>query len=236
VIAQLTRLIGELPDDADPDTLIGLSRVINQAEAKFCRQIRSFDARQDYAGTDPSANSTLAWLRHFCHLAGGDASAHVRTARTLPDLPDTQAAFDAGQIGFRHADSLALLARQTSVQAVREVQGPLLELAKATEPGQLRKATGQVRHMLDPDGVLKDANRAEEHRYLRICPTFGGTVILDGQLDPEAGAVVMTTLDAMVGPPRPGDPRTRYQRQADALVEMCRYPMDHGLLPTRGRG
>jgi Domain of unknown function (DUF222)/HNH endonuclease len=235
VIARLTELIGELPDDADPDTLIGLSRVISQAEAKFCRQIRSFDARQDYAATDPPANSTLAWLRHFCHLSGGDASAHVRVARTLPDLPDTRAAFDAGEIGFSHVDSLALLARQTSTEAVREVQGPLLELARAAEPGQLRKATGHVRHMLDPDGVLKDANRAREHRYLRASATFGGMVVLDGQLDPEAGAVVMTALDSMVGPTTPGDPRTRYQRQADALVEICRYRMDTGTLPTRGR-
>jgi hypothetical protein len=235
VIAQLTRLIGQLPDDADPDTLVGLSRVINQAQAKLCRQVRSFDARQGYAATDPSASSTLAWLRHFCHLASGDASAHVRTARILPDLPDTQAAFDAGEIGFRHADSLALLARQTSVEAVREVEAPLLELAKAAEPGQLRRATWQVRHMLDPDGVLKDHHRAGERRYLRISPTFAGMVILDGQLDPETGAVVMTALDAMVGPTSPGDPRTRYQRQADALVEVCRYAMDHDRLPTRGR-
>jgi hypothetical protein len=60
-------------------------------------------------------------------------------------------------------------------------------------------------------------------------------VVFDGQLDPEAGAIVMTAIDAMVGPPSPGDPRTRYQRQADALVEICRHPMDTGLLPTRGR-
>jgi Domain of unknown function (DUF222)/HNH endonuclease len=235
VIAQLIHLIGELPDDADPETLIGLRRVIQRAEAKSCRQIRSFDVPQGYAATDPSAASTPAWLKRFCRMAAGDASAHVRVARTLPHLPDTQAAFDAGEISYRHADTVALLAHQTSVRAVREVEAPLLELAKASHPGELKTATEQVRHYLDPDGVLKDANRAHHQRQLRICATFAGTVVIDGQLDPDAGAVVMTTLDAMVGPTTPGDSRTRYQRQADALVELCRYHQDHDLLPTRGR-
>jgi hypothetical protein len=45
VIGQLTELITQLPDDTDAESLVGLRRVIAQAEAKSCRQIRSFDAR-----------------------------------------------------------------------------------------------------------------------------------------------------------------------------------------------
>ena len=38
-----------------------------------------------------------------------------------------------------------------------------------------------------------------------------------------------------MGLPGPGDTRTRQQRQADALVELCGYRLDADTLPTRGR-
>src|SRR5690242_20667503 len=164
VIGQLTDLIAQLPDDTDADTLVGLRRVIEQAEAKSCRQIRAFDARQGYAATDPSAVNMTSWLRHYCHLAPGDASRRVRIARTLPHLPHTQAAFDAGEIGVQHADNLALLVRQTSIEAVQELEPVLLALGRASHAGDLKVACDQVRHRLDPDGALKDANRDHERR------------------------------------------------------------------------
>ena len=235
VIGQLTDLITQLPDDTDAEMLVGLRRVIEQAEAKSCRQIRAFDARQAYAATDPSAVNMTSWLRHFCHLAPGDSSRRVRIARTLPHLPDTQAAFDAGEIGVQHADTLALLVRQTSTETVRELEPTLLALGRASHAGDLKVACDKARHCADPDGALKDANRAHDARYLRVCSGFNGMMILDGQLDPEAGAAVQATLDAVMGLPSPEDTRTRYQRQADALVEMCRYQMDADILPTRGR-
>src|SRR5689334_21700863 len=196
VIAQLTELIAQLPDDTDAEMLVGLRRVIEQAEAKSCRQIRSFDARQGYAATDPSAVNMTSWLRHYCHLAPGDASRRVRIARTLPHLPHTQAAFDTGDIGVQHADNLALLVRQTSIEAVQQLEPILLELRRASHAGNLKVACDKARHCADPDGALKAANRAHEHRYLRVCSGFNGMVLLDGQLDPAAGAAVQATLDA----------------------------------------
>src|SRR2546423_7496188 len=106
VLAQLTELIGQLPDDTDAETLIGLRKVIQQAEAKSCDQIRSFDARQEYAAAEWSTETMPAFLRHYCRMAPQDASRHVRVARTLPSMPDTQAAFVAGEISFTHVAAM----------------------------------------------------------------------------------------------------------------------------------
>ncbi len=60
-------------------------------------------------------------------------------------------------------------------------------------------------------------------------------VILDGALDPEGGATVLTALDAASHPDPAGTPwRTPAQRRADALVDLCRWYLDHGNAPTSG--
>src|SRR4051812_1741830 len=112
VLARLTDLIGQLPADTDAETLIGLRRVIQQAEAKSCQQIRSFEARQGHAAGDPSAANMQAWLRYWCRMAPGDASRHVRVARVLPSLPDTEASFTTGDISYQHAAVICDLAHQ----------------------------------------------------------------------------------------------------------------------------
>src|SRR3954447_18799187 len=156
VLARIAALIGELPDDADAETLLGLRKVITQAEAKSCQQIRAFEARQEYAATDPSAVSMQAWLRYWCRMAPGAASRHVRVARMLPSLPETAAAFATGDISYQHAAVMCDLARQTRVEDARRAEPHLLALARASHPTHLRIAAQRVRYCLNPDGSLRD--------------------------------------------------------------------------------
>src|SRR3954447_18767305 len=151
VLARIAALIGELPDDADAETLLGLRKVITQAEAKSCRQIRAFDAVKAYAAPDQATETMPAWLRHYCRMAPGDAARHVRVARMLPSLPGTEAAFTAGDISYSHAAQMVELARTTSVADAQAAEATLLPLALASHPGHLRTAVMRVRYCLDPD-------------------------------------------------------------------------------------
>jgi hypothetical protein len=235
VLARITALIGELPDDADAETLLGLRKVIEQAEAKFCREVRAFDAVKGYAAPDQATETMPAWLRHYCRMAPGDASRHVRVARMLPSLPDTQTAFTAGDISYSHVAELVELARATSITDAQAAEVTLLPLALVTHPSHLRTAVMRVRYCLDPDGSLKDLQKRYQRRYVDLVETLGGMWMLAGSLDPEAGAKLKTALDAIMGPPASDDPRSRQQRQADALVEMADQLMAADILPTRGR-
>src|SRR3954469_22557755 len=125
-LIELSKLIGQLPDDADAETLLGLRKVIQQAEAKSCRQIRAFDAVKGYAAPDQATETMPAWLRHYCRMAPQDASRHVRVSRMLPCLPDTQAAFTAGDISYSHAAQLVELARTTSITDAQAAEVTLL--------------------------------------------------------------------------------------------------------------
>jgi hypothetical protein len=55
-------------------------------------------------------------------------------------------------------------------------------------------------------------------------------VAIDGMLDAEAGALVLTALAAASAPRGPDDRRSAPQRRADALVEICGTSLDHGQL------
>src|SRR2546423_6768508 len=114
-LGQITRLIGDLAaSDPTADSIIGLRRVIEQAEAEFCREVRAFDAVKGYAAPDQGTETMPAWLRHYCRMAPGDASRHVRVARMLPSLPETEAAFTTGVISYSHAAQMVEVARATS--------------------------------------------------------------------------------------------------------------------------
>jgi len=61
-------------------------------------------------------------------------------------------------------------------------------------------------------------------------------VRLDGDLDPESGAVVITALGSLAEPQAldPEDRRSPAQRRADALVEICRRHLDSSNRPQVG--
>ncbi|HYT14145.1 MAG TPA: DUF222 domain-containing protein, partial [Candidatus Nitrosopolaris sp.] len=106
--------------------------------------------------------------------------------------------------------------------------------AKELDPLRLRRATAQLRHCLQPDEVLKDANDQHERRYLYLSQTFDGMFRIDGQLDAEGGAVLETAINSVMGPPTADDNRTAAQRRADAWVDIARRQLDIGQLPQVG--
>src|SRR5256886_16828790 len=116
VLAQITALIGDLAaSDPTADSITGLRKVIEQAEAEFCREVRVFDAVKGYAAPDQATETMPAWLRHHCREAPGDAPRHVRGAPMLPPPPETEAAFTPGELSYSHAARRGELARLTSI-------------------------------------------------------------------------------------------------------------------------
>jgi len=51
---------------------------------------------------------------------------------------------------------------------------------------------------------------------------------IEGVLDTECGATLQTALDAIMGPPAPGDQRRPVQRRADAIGDLARRHLDAG--------
>src|SRR5450759_3079577 len=86
----------------------------------------------------------------------------------------------------------------------------------------------------DPAGAEAAAAAAHDRRRLTVAGTFAGAVVLDGVLDPEAGATVLAALAPLAAPGGADDDRTPAQRRADALVELARRALDGAGLPSVG--
>src|SRR2546423_7536039 len=210
--------------DADGETLGEALIQIREAgidplEAVFATGVRRFDRSGEYRAD--GALSLTAWLRWKCKLSGGAAMERVEVARQLEKLPETQAAFANGEVGFQHVAVLAHTAEHVGVAAVRKEEGRLLQAALTMDPGQFTTVAKNFEHSVDAAGALAEANRAYERRYFHIGEPQDGLVRLDGMLDAEGGATLRTALQAYMKPVK-DDARSYGQRSADALVELGR--------------
>jgi Domain of unknown function (DUF222)/HNH endonuclease len=213
-----------------------LRRLVDGMEAQWLRRLEAFDRRGGAAAE--GAVSTGAWVRSACRLAAGPARGRVELARALAGLPDTAAALAAGDISPSHAEliaaALAELAEAGGAELAAETEPALVDLARAIDPGKLRRELVHVRHALAPEADADAAERAYERRGVSASQTLDGVVALDGTLDPEGGALLLAALQPLAAPAGEDDRRTPRQRRADALVELARRQLDHGDLPTTG--
>lgn len=206
--------------------------LLQRLESEFTRRVAHFDRGAHGYACDNLP--TVAWLRLRCRLRGCAAAERVRVGRQLEELPETAAAFSRGEISYQHAAVLSRCAEEVGTEPLRQVESALVEAAREVDPGRLRLATRYLRHCLDPDGSLSQAEREFSRRHLYLSQTLDGLYVLDGLLDVEGGETLRTALEALMGPPAPADRRSSAQRRADALVELARCQLDAGGLPETG--
>src|SRR6195256_4212614 len=151
---------------------------IDPLEAVFANGVRRFDKSGEYKAD--GALSLTAWLRWNGKLSGGAALERVEIARQLEKLPQTQAAFANGDVGYQHVAVLAHTAEHVGAAAVRKEEGKLLQAAQTMDPGQFTTVAKNFEHRVDAGGALAEANRAYQRRYFHISEPKDGLVRLDG--------------------------------------------------------
>jgi len=212
------------------DDQIALQRIGNRVQAEGLRRLRRFDSGQGYAPA--GAPSARAWLRWQLNLTATTASERVAISRKLAALPSTGQALADGDISYRHVVLIAETASQLNDKFEAQAETILVEAAKELDPWRLQRAIWHLKHCLEPDGVLNDANKANSRRFLSLSQTFDGVYRIDGWLDAEGGATLNTALNSVMGPRLADDDRSAAVRRADAAVEMARRQLDGGQLPA----
>jgi hypothetical protein len=224
--------LNAVPPESMGDDQIALHRIGNRVQAEGLRRLRRFDGGQGYAPS--GALTARAWLRWQLNLTVTTASERVAMSRKLAALPNTEQALADGDISYRHAVLIAETASQLGDKFESHAENILVETAKEVCPWRLQRAIWHVKHCLDSDGVLSDANKAHDRRCLHLSQTLDGVYRIDGWLDAEGGAVLNTALNSVMGPWAEGDDRSATERRADAAVEMARRQLDGGQLPAVG--
>ncbi|MBJ7607117.1 DUF222 domain-containing protein [Candidatus Dormiibacter inghamiae] len=235
VTQAIASLIGEdtrhLPSLAQAERLKEIRQDINRLEARFTAELRVFDKQQGWVVS--GHQSLQGWLRRTCQFSSGAATDRIRLGRQLEELPQTAAAFQEGRLSAQHVGLVGRLASQLGTEAVQPAEADLVRWGSELDTREFRHLTQRLRHCLDPEGALADANALHEKRHLGLAQSWQGLFFLEGQLDEEGGELVRTALEAIEGAPLAGDNRSKGERRADALVELARRQLDAGSLPER---
>src|ERR1700694_4741034 len=210
--------VGESHDAALAEDLIELRRAADRVEAEFARRLAG--CRRE------GAISTTAWLRHRCHLSGAAGAERVAMARHLAELPQTAAAFGRGGPGYEHARVVTRVAESIGDVAMQGAEHILVDAAARLDSQRLQVAADHLPHYLAPERTERDAKAEHDRRALFISPLLDGVFRIDGRLDREGGACLLSALEALLGPRAADDTRTPAQRRADALIELARQRMD----------
>ncbi|MDP9391830.1 MAG: HNH endonuclease [Actinomycetota bacterium] len=242
--------MGELTSALDMlagDDLFGLSaagllertaelvRVRNRLDAELARTVRRAELAQacEYDGS----KSMASWLRGHARLSPSAAAQMVRNGRALESLPAVAAAWAAGAVTAEQVAVIAPVVKPEHVAAaaeqgvdLSEVDVVLADTAATRQHVQLGRVVQHYLSRLDPDGPEPDPTEA---RSLSICRHTDGSRTFRGELDAVGGEKFEAMLESFVQADRPaGDPRTRAQQLADALVQAADVALTSGRLPV----
>src|SRR5262249_20958732 len=192
----------QVPSSCLGDDLRRIRCAVDRLEAEFSRRLGRFDS--DHGWVPDGNASTAGWLSVQCRIARSTAWERVRQARRLTELRGPTGAVGACESSRAYVRVMPRSAEQVGGEAVRDAEPVLLDAARRLDARRLRYVTGQLRHCLDPDGALKDANRDYERRHLYLSELMDGMYAVDGLLDPEGGALLREALDALTAPPERG--------------------------------
>ncbi len=213
------------------DDLVAMRSGIDRLEAQFSRRLVRFEETHGYESA--GAANLISWLRWACRMGTGAAARRLHLARQLHELPETESAWRSGAISTGHAAVIGRAVDEVGADGARSAEPTLLEAAERMNPGHVWLVGQQLRHCMDREGALADANAVHARRRLNLSRNLDGAFVIDGLLDAEGGAVLRTAIDALTRP-LPGDHRVASQRRADALVELARRQLDGGDLPASG--
>lgn len=128
-----TNVIAPSPIESVASDLVASCQAVSRHVSRFLVVLREFDIRRGYReapGAGPSANDTAEWLDVRCGIGQEAIRERLRVAYALLNLPETEAAFEVGELTFAKVRALievATLANETA----------LLDFARAMTDAQV---------------------------------------------------------------------------------------------------
>jgi hypothetical protein len=212
------------------DALVGLERLQAWASALQVRMIAALIDEPHAASPAPKLDRD--WAKEDVRTALAESvsgvQARIHTASDLVHrLPATLAALEEGRLTARHATAVVDTVRTLDNTAAREVEAAVLpDPEKIGIPGptmaSFRRKLRKAGIKADPRSAEEKAARAAEDRDVWVLREENGMAFLGAPLPAEGAATVSAAVDAKAEQIRePDDPRTKAQRRADGLVQIC---------------
>ncbi|MGH9084155.1 MAG: DUF222 domain-containing protein [Acidimicrobiales bacterium] len=232
----LGKAIEELDIGVDGAELAAALALRDRLDVRIVEAASEFDAAELW-DLDGSV-SLPAWLRSNTGITQREGHRIQRMAQRMRELPTYAEAWVDGRLSEGKFEILAMIVTDRTAPFFadhEDVIRPTLErIALHHVARYLNRWQARAKAELDRNDP--DEPPEEPKRSVHLSPMLDGRGRLDGDLDPEAHEIVKTALRLAEAPDVPGDRiRLGSERRADALVDVCRFFLDHQSTRTGGR-
>lgn len=196
----------------------------DRLDARIAQAAGAFEA-EGWWGLDASASMT-AWLRAHARMTARAATRLRTVAVRLRSLPVCARAYADGALSGGQVEAIVARLDDETTQTFADQEAELVpHLVRLTVAG-VSQAMGvwitRARSETEPK---------EPERAVHLSRTLEDRWVLDGTLAPEGGAVVAAALRLAMPTTAPGHggdgAASLAAQRADALVEVCRFFLDH---------
>ena len=218
MLTDLREAIETLDIPIDGDAIVEAIALQDRLQARIADVIGTPEFRELCAAD--MATSIVAWLRANGRMTKRAALRLRMLAAQLRQLPVCAAAYRDGVLSGGQVEAVLAQLDDELAEVFATQEAELVPyLSPLTVAGVSRAMAAWVSR------VRREPTEPQEpERALFLSQTLDDRWALDGSFDPEGGAVVATAL--RLSTPERTD-RTPSARRADALVDVCRFFLDH---------
>ncbi len=227
VLEDLAGAVERLDIAVDGSELVEALAARDRLDAKIAEAVGAFDAAKLWKLD--SATSMTAWLRASASMTRRSAHRLSLLADRLQQLPVCAAAYAEGSLSGGQVEAIVAHVDDATVELFAQAEAELVPYLMPLSAVGCSRAMASWRSRACEPAEPHDAERS-----LSLSQTLDDRYVLDGCLDAEGGAVVATALRLATteDTDTTRDPR---RRRADALVDVCRFFLDHQTTRPGGR-
>src|SRR3954454_14941838 len=225
--------LAHVVDNLDiPVTGAALAEVIavrDRLDARIAEAAGAFDA--DCLWALDGAVSMAGWLKAHGGMSGGRAAGLSTVAQRLHDLPVTLAAWRDSQLSSGQIDAVMANVAPHHAELWAEHEAavvPTLVGLSVIDTARAMRDWANKAEAVRPRPV-----REEPDRQPSVSTLLDGRQEIKGHAQGEGGQLIVTALRvATTADPEEGPKRTPGERKADALIDICKYFLDHQMIRT----
>jgi hypothetical protein len=228
VLADLASVIEDLAVPFDGESLEQALALRDRLDARIVAATGAFEANGWWASD--ASTSYVAWLRAHAKMTRRSAQRLRTTAVRLRVLPVCAKAYADGALSGGQIEAIVARLDDDLVEVFAAQEAELVPYLIPLSVAGTSTAMGVwvTRNRPEP------AEPKEPDRSVHLSRTLDDRWVLDGSLDPEGGSVVATAL-RLATPDKTDVLRSPAERRADALVDVCRFFLDHQKSRAGGR-
>jgi hypothetical protein len=215
---------------ADARVLKSLRKQIDQLAALVAEAEIRFDQNQLWR--DEGAGSLRAWLVDACSLSRRDATRVARRADRLETWPEVIEGWKSGELSGAQVD---VIVGSVPSRFVNEFAVHAPEVVRVLAPLDVAQTEVAMRQWVRcAEAADGPEDFSERPSGVYLDSLLDGRVVMQGQLNRTEAAIIEAALRVFDVPDSVdengefiGEPRSLGKRNADALVEVCKFAMSH---------